>query len=106
MRPEGQRPPGKLQLGLGLDAAATPCSEDLGQSSAQETQVYGAETAHEDLASCGELLLCGTASYEESVAKAPPGASAGSAHYGASAGSAGKVKKRTVAGWMRYEAYG
>jgi len=95
---------GKRQLGLGLDAAATPCFEDLGQSSAQETQVYGAETAkgahedaHEDLASCGELLLCGTASYEESVAKAPPGASAG---------SAGKFKKRTVAGWMRYEAYG
>jgi hypothetical protein len=54
------RATGKRQLGLGLDAAATPCFEDLGQSSAQETQVYGAETAkgahedaHEDLASCG-----------------------------------------------------
>jgi hypothetical protein len=132
------RATGKRQLGLGLDAAATPCIEDLGQSTgvtsscgelltlavtaqrfALGCDVYVKRSNGEECIAfvkeydaakmvytveleqagsgktkqCREDImregpLCGTASFEESVANAPPGASAGSAHYGASAGSA------------------
>ena len=145
------RATGKRQLGLGLDAAATPCIEDLGQSTgvtsscgelltlavtaqrfALGCDVYVKRSNGEECIAfvkeydaakmvytveleqagsgktkqCREDImregpLCGTASFEESVTNAPPGASAGSAgkgastaHYGAFTVSARQSLKR------------